>query len=237
MATFKIDNVTMTTPPSHVQIIEPELIPYPGGGTNKITVQPLTPPVIEARWGMDVAVRAVIAELISKRGQRLIHTISWTDEVESRLKHRTVAIPAIGYGQGPTMGYVDTFTLRMEQIMPMPSLAVIDLFYPGTIATGDGKVKYKTPAGGRILKIDGFIGTLGSGGGTSTDVQVSNGATDYLGTVGTFEVDTATSVMENQVLGSTLTFDRGDTIELDCDATSTNPGNVQVLVYALYFAV
>lgn len=237
MASFKIDNTAMTNPPSHIQIIYPELVSYPGPGLGKIVVQPMTPPTIEVRWGMDAVKRAVVDELITARATKMVHVASWTDETETRFKHRTVAIPPIGYGQGPTMGYVDTFTLRMEQIMPMPSLNIIELFYPGTIGTGDGKVKYKTPAGGTILKIDGFIGTLGSGGGTSTDVQVSNGATDYLSTKGTFEVDSATGLMENQVLGTTLTFNRGATIELDCDAVSTNPGNVQVLVYALMFAV
>lgn len=238
MAILKIDNVAMTQHPSHVLVIEPPTSTIPGAGLSKIVVQPMIPPIIEVRWGMATAsARSIVAELRTKRGMQLIHMLSWTQEDEARLYHRNVTIPFSGYGQGPTMGYVDTFTVRMEEIRPMPSLALIELARSGTLTTGDGKVKVKTPAGGRILAINGFIQTLGSGGGTSTDVQVSNGGTDYLSTKGTFEVDSGTNVMENAVLGTTLTFDRADTIELDIDAISTNPADVRVYVYCLMFGV
>lgn len=237
-AVFKIDNVDMTYKPSHVQVTPPEVSVYPGPGTGKGIVQPMIPPILEVRWGVDAAIRSAIAELKTKRGRRLIHALSWTNEGETGTKHCNAMIPEIGYGQGPSQSIADVFTLKCEVVNPMPALMITELFMPGVLTTGDGKIKWLTPAGGRILKVRGAIGTLGTGAG-QTRVQVSNGATDYLTTPGDFVVASGTNLMENQVLTSSATFNRGDTIELDIDVIpgGSDSADVSVLLYCLLFRV
>lgn len=238
MATFKIDNVAMTIQPSHIGIIPTQQTIYPTSGANKIVVQPYTPPTIEVRWGMDATYPAVIAELKLKRGRNLVHAISWTNEAASRLKHCNVIFPEIGSGQGPAGSVVDVFTLTLEAINPMPGLVIVELFRAGVLTVADGVAKWKTPAGGRIMKIRGEIGTLGTGAG-QTRGQVSNGATDYLSTRGDFVVASGTNLMENQVLAALPTFNRGETVELDVDTipADSNSANVSVLLYCLLFEV
>jgi len=101
----------------------------------------------------------------------------------------------------------------------------------GTITTGDGKAKWEAPFAGEITAVDGFIKTLGTGAGTSTDIQISNGSTDYLTTVGAFEVDSGTNLLESQVLAENPTFDADDVIEIDVDAVSTSPGDAVIRVW------
>ncbi len=239
--TVRVDNVDLdadTVMPTQVRVIPPDPVVYPGPGTGKVVVQPLTPPVIELSWGPDIAPREVVAALKAARGRRLVHVLSWTNEDETGIYHANVMIPEIGYGQGPHQQGVDPFTLRCEVINPMPGLVTAELYVPGVLTTGDGKAKWKTPAGGRILKVGGYIGTLGTGTG-QTRVQVSNGDTDYLSTRGDFVVASGTGLMENAVLAASPTFNRSETIELDID---TIPGNsdgadLQVWLTCLLFRV
>ena len=102
---------------------------------------------------------------------------------------------------------------------------------PGVITVADGKWSWKAPYAGEIISIGGYIQTLGAGAGTSTDIQLRNQtqAKDILSTVGAFEVDSATNLLEGQVVNPTnATFAAGDVIDLDCDAVSTNPATAQV---------
>lgn len=234
--TVKIDQVTLTNLPYRIVAEEPQPVAMPTAGYGKIVYVPRHPGALRLLWGQEDAAPAVVAELRTRRGQVPQHVISWTKETGTALYHRNVVIPFVPYAQtGPT---VDSFELLCEEYRPNPSLSVIELWLPGTIATGDGKAKILTPAGGRIVKVDGCIATLGTGAG-QTRVQVSNGATDYLTTRGDFVVASATNLMENQVLSATATFNRGDTIELDIDSIpgDSNSANAQVLLYCILFPV
>lgn len=102
---------------------------------------------------------------------------------------------------------------------------------PGTISTGDGQAKWEAPFAGEVVAIEGFLGTLGSGGTTSTDVQASIGAVDLLTTVGAFEVDSGTNLLESAVLKPNPTFDIGDVIEIDVDAISTSPADMLIRLW------
>jgi adenylosuccinate synthase len=95
----------------------------------------------------------------------------------------------------------------------------------------DGKAKCVIPFAGEIVAVDGYITTLGSGAGTSTDFQISCGAVDYLATKGAFEVNSATNLLESQVLAVNPTFAAGATLEIDCDAISTSPANALLRVW------
>lgn len=106
---------------------------------------------------------------------------------------------------------------------------VIQFHVVGTVTVADDKWKWKAPYAGEIVSVGGYITTLGSGAGTSTDFQLANGTTDILSTVGAFEVDSATNLLEGQVVNANnATFDANDTIALDCDAVSTNPANAVI---------
>lgn len=238
MATLYIDNVAMTIQPSHIEIVPPKPRIYPTAGANKIVVQPLTPPSIEVRWGMDATFLEVVSELKTKRGRDLVHAISWTNEENTGLKHCNVVFPEIGSGIGPARTAVDVMTLTLEAINPMPGLVLVELYRPGVLTVKDGEPKWEAEAGGRILKIDGAIGVLGTGAG-QTRVQVSNGATDYLSTEGDFVVASGTNLMENQVLGASPLFNRGETVELDTDTipAGNDSANASVYMYCLLFEV
>ncbi|MEE9401260.1 MAG: hypothetical protein V3V32_04495 [Dehalococcoidia bacterium] len=238
MPETKIDNVALIYPPSHVQIIPPRLTVYPGPGLGKVVVQPQTPPQIELRFGMQAARRETIAELMTRRGRPLVHMLSWTDEVGGRLRHRNVVIPEIGYGQGPAGTVVDTFSLVCEEIRPNPTLRIVKLTIPGAITIANDKDRWEAVAGGRLWRVGGSITTLGAGAGTSTDFQINNGGTDMLTTPMAYEVDSASNLAEGWVIDrSNDSFDRGDVIQADCDAISTNPADARILLYVLLFGI
>jgi len=102
---------------------------------------------------------------------------------------------------------------------------------PGTITVADGKWSWKAPYAGEIVSVGGYITTLGSGAGTSTDIQLRNETQtkDILSTVGAFEVNSATNLLEGQVVSvANATFAKNDVIDLDVDAVSTNPADAEV---------
>jgi len=233
----KIDNVELVNLPSHVQVVEPQPTATPTAGYGKIIYVPRIPGQVQLRWGDEAAIAAVVAELRTKRGSVPQHMLSWTKETGTGLYHRNVVMPLIAYGQGPGTA-IDTFTLELEEYRPFPELTLWEFWVPNTIVVGDGQAKIKMPAGGRIMKVGGYIGTLGTGAG-QTRVQVSNGATDYLSTSGDFVVASATGLMENAVLVALPTFNRGDTLELDIDTIPANSdsANLSVWFCAIMFAV
>lgn len=113
---------------------------------------------------------------------------------------------------------------------------VIPMVVPNVITVADGKAKWLAPYPGELKAVEGDITTLGAGAGTSTDFQISNGATDMLSTVGAFEVDSATNLMEGQVVDDTqAAFAAGDIIEADCDAVSTNPADALIRLHIVLF--
>jgi len=233
----KLDNVALTNNPSHVLVAEPQPTATPTAGYGKIVYVPRIPGQVQLQWGGEVAVPAVVAELRAKRGSVPQHMLSWTKETGVGLYHRNVVMPIIAYGQGPGAA-IDTFTLTLEEYRSFPELTLWEFWVPNTIVVGDGQAKIKMPAGGRIMKVGGYIGTLGTGAG-QTRVQVSNGATDYLSTPGDFVVASATGLMENAALVASPTFNRGDTLELDVDTipANSNSANLSVWLCAIMFAV
>jgi len=103
---------------------------------------------------------------------------------------------------------------------------------PGTITVANGKWSWRAPYAGEVISVGGYITTLGSGAGTSTDIQLRNETDankDILSTVGAFEVNSATNLLEGQVVSAAnATFAKNDVIDLDVDAVSTNPANAEV---------
>lgn len=109
--------------------------------------------------------------------------------------------------------------------------AIVTWHAPGTITVADGKWTWRAPYPGEVIVVGGYIPTLGSGAGASTDFQLRNQTQtkDILSTVGAFEVDSATNLLEGQVVNpANATFAKDDLIDLDCDAVATNPANAEV---------
>lgn len=112
---------------------------------------------------------------------------------------------------------------------------IIPIRISDTIATGDGKATWVAPYAGEFLDIQGHIETLGTGAGTSTDVQIRNQTQtkDVLSTVGAFEVNSATNLLEGQVINdSNAAFASGDVIDLDVDARASGNDAADLVIYA-----
>ena len=239
--TFLVDNVAMTLLPSGVVELLPDPEVYQTAAGGQLVGHNDSPGMVEVRFGMEASRRDWVAELQTKRGRALQHVISYRNAADDALIHRNVYIPEVRFGRSiPSPNFVDptTFTMPIVTIWPQP--LVLEMWYDGTLTTGDGKVKVTMPAGGRILKIEGWIHTLGTGSG-QTRIQVSNGATDYLTTRGDFVVASASNLMESQALAVSPapTFQRGEELELDVDdiPSGANSAGLQVLIYAALFKV
>ena len=103
----------------------------------------------------------------------------------------------------------------------------------GAITVADGKWKWKAPYAGEVIAVGGYIKTLGTGGGTGTDIQLRNETpapdVDILSTVGRFDVTAATNLLQNQVVNvNNASFAAADIIGLDVDAISTGPADAVV---------
>ena len=107
--------------------------------------------------------------------------------------------------------------------------ALVQWHLIGTITTGDGKWSWRAPYAGEFTAVGGYIKTLGTGAGTSTDIQIRNETDsnkDLLSTIGAFEVNSATNLLEAQVINVTnASFAANDVIDLDVDAISTSPAD------------
>ncbi len=107
----------------------------------------------------------------------------------------------------------------------------------GTLTTGDDQWVSQMPWDFEILEFGGFIQTLGSGAGTSTDIQLKNQTTnvDYFEVKPTIEVDSATGLVQGGQLISTPTGRKNEALALDIDAISTNPANLDFWVDCRFF--
>lgn len=235
MATLcKIDGVLLTNDPSHIRVIQPQVKVYPTAGSGKIVVQPLTPPTIEVRWGdHDIALPAVIAELKAKRGNTLVHVLSWPTEDNSGYYHYLVYMPQIGLAQGPYQEVVDTFTLVCEVVnINSAAMTEVTLAVAGTVSVGDAADTWVATGDATIMFVTGTITTLGTGTG-QTRVQLREGTTDYLATRGDFVVATQSGQMQNQVLAWDNTIANGQTLNLDIDGipSGADSAGLSVKVY------
>jgi len=107
----------------------------------------------------------------------------------------------------------------------------------GAIDTdGDGKWPKRMPYAGEFVSVGGTIATLGTGAGSSSDFQLRNEtqAKDILSTVGAFEVDSATNLLEAAVVDpTTCSFAKDDVVDLDQDAHATNDDAADAVIEAV----
>lgn len=110
----------------------------------------------------------------------------------------------------------------------------IHLYVLAAVTTGNGKWKATMPDNGEILAFGGYVKTLGSGAGSSIDIQIRNETMtpdrDYFKVEPTFEVDSATNLLEGGELIDSPVFRKDDVLVLDVDAISTNPSDMDVWI-------
>lgn len=106
----------------------------------------------------------------------------------------------------------------------IPYLSELAFHFPDTLVVND-EFKVEAPYDGEILNYSGSLAVLGSGAGTSTDLQVENDDTGDLmfSTQPTFEVDSASKVLEGGELADSPTFLQGQTLRAYVTAVSTTP--------------
>lgn len=122
----------------------------------------------------------------------------------------------------------------------MPTIVIplytVEIFhFPDTVALND-EFPITVPYGGEIVNYYGSIADGGSGAGTSTDFQISNDETskDYFTVQPTFEVDSATNLLEGGQLDDSPTFLAGQTLRGKATAVSTTPKDAQLNVVMKY---
>jgi hypothetical protein len=85
-------------------------------------------------------------------------------------------------------------------------------------------------------RVSGHIATVGTGAGTSTDIQIRNATTgrDYFETEPAFEVDDAVSgkaVLSGGTLKNNPTFRQGQTLALDIDAVPGGANSAEATIW------
>ncbi len=232
---FRLDDQELVQEPEAIDIIPPSSQVFTTSGGRRIVLQEGIGSTLNVAFGKDGVLQELVEDLNRKRANVGVHLISFEDAFCRRIVHINGNLPpasltSIGYESSGRLAYAD-LSLTIPQVELPSLLTILELNYPGTLTTtGDGKVKLEAAAPGRILFVDGHIGTLGTGGG-QTKIQVSNGLTDYLSTRGDFIIASATNLMENQVLASNPDFYRGDILELDVDEIPGNSDSANLSVY------
>lgn len=107
----------------------------------------------------------------------------------------------------------------------------------GVLTVANDRYKKKMPYDFEIIGFSGYIQTLGTGAGTSTDIQVRNETLtpdlDYFSTKPTFEVDTASNQLEGgELIDSPIGY-AGDVLCLDVDAIPGGADSADVDVWLM----
>lgn len=88
------------------------------------------------------------------------------------------------------------------------------------------------PYDGEILGYYGSVAALGAGAGTKTSVQVRNAtrSLDYFATLPSWNVDSATKVLQDGSLIDSPTFLAGDFLEAEIMEDATTPARDAILI-------
>lgn len=120
----------------------------------------------------------------------------------------------------------------------IPYVTVIYFHFPDTVTNGEEFPFQNVPYNGEVVGWFGGLANLGSGAGTSTDFQLTNETTtpdkDYFQVQPTFEVDSATKVLEGGRLIDSPKFSAGDTLKGRITAVSTGPEDAVVGIVVKY---
>ena len=116
----------------------------------------------------------------------------------------------------------------------IPYYAIISFKFPDTVTVNEEFPFGPMPYEGEIVGWSGGIANLGTGAGTSTDFQLINESRtpdlNYFSIVPTFEVDSATKVLEGGQLIDSPTFSAGETLKGKITAVSTSPEDAVVSI-------
>jgi len=223
---FMIDGIHLTCDPLPIDIVPAGAQETLTSDRGVIVVEDQSGIVVTVTFGaVGGNIQRLIAELESIRNTGPIHEITFEDIYCNRLVTinaymNRVPRNVLTYDVGGNIIY-SQFSIPFRQVEPPAQRILVELWSRGTIsATGDGKYKWSAPSAGKIVQVEGFINTLGTGAG-QTRFQIRNATSspnvDYLSTPGDFVVASATKKLENQVLITSPSFYMGDEISLDCD--------------------
>lgn len=174
-------------------------------------------------WGRDVTYQDVLSELDRLRGNRGVHAVTFE---LFRDKHFTcncyMGKPQYTHVGADRCGkiVVNSFSIPFIQVDTPTFLFPLRFWLPGIIDARDAWVRHYAPAAGRIVAVDGWIRDIGSGTG-QTQIQISNGTTDYLSTPGDFACVPPNHHLANHVLGASLDFAQDAPLDVDVDAIPT----------------
>lgn len=177
--------------------------------------------VLNCTWGRNMTYEKVVTELGRVRADRGVHSVTF----EPRAGCRYLTINAwMGRPRQAHVGYtfdgkivLGSFTIPFYQVDLAAQLFCLSWKLMNIIALGDQVCRHLAPNAGTIMAVDGYIADLGAGGG-QTRIQISNGAVDYLAVRGDFVCAPPDKIMQNQVLGTNLTFAQGDPLDIDVDS-------------------
>ena len=113
---------------------------------------------------------------------------------------------------------------------------IIPLRMTGQVTgTANAVARWETPYAGEVLAVGGYAESLGTGAGSSTDFRLrdaSDGYKEMLSTDGAFEVDSASGLLEGQVVDDTnACWASGDIIDIDCTAVTTGIAARDIVIY------
>jgi hypothetical protein len=123
-------------------------------------------------------------------------------------------------------------------VVKIPYITTIYFHVTGThSAIGDNKDRWEAPYDGEILAYGGSIETLGSGAGDYVEIQLRNSTLipnlDYFDTKPSFDVDSATSLLEGGELRDAPQFWAGNVLMLDLDHVLTATDSADIHFWVL----
>lgn len=236
---FNIDGLPLCQDPLTVDIVPPGVADHPLIDGRVVFLEDRSGVAITVVWGSVGTTQELIAELEHIRRQGCIHELCFEDISCHQYVYVNAYMPrltlnVLGYDDSGAIIY-SPLTLTFRQTDPATTFVPL-IMGIGAITVMDGIYKMVMPAAGKIVRVEGYIQTLGTGGG-QTSIQLRIGLIDYLITVADFVIASGTHLLENQAVDPTLSFIRGEVLELDVDLLpgNTDSSNAQIVVWCEMF--
>ena len=234
-----VDGVPLLNPPVSIDILPPELTEHNLADGGFVAVESHGGASIVVRFGQAGVTQAAMLELLRRRANIGIHTLTFEDAHCNEIITVNVYMPPVErvglpYGESGELLYAET-SITFRQVQPTMDIGHFRLRARGVITVGDSKDECRAMAAGRLFAVSGWIRTLGTGAG-QTRIQLRNGLMDYLTVPGDFVVASGTNILESQALRTdTTAFIKGEYISLDVDAIPGGADAADAFIYVWYY--
>lgn len=224
---LSIDGFPLRYQPTTIDVIAPPFTEHPLGGGQLVVVESQGGVTVNANYE-NMQIEMILTELLQRRANVGIHTITFEDVQFRKLVSLNVYMPRLssnstGYdADGCRIAYT-AFTVAFKEIIPALLPSRLEF-----IAIGSGTTwKMKAPAAGKVVGLSGFSPSPGA-----ATVQIHNQTSgiNYLSVTGTFGGDgllTGFTVIPN------MTYIKDDELRLVIAGASGN--NAQVTVHGWQF--